>query len=175
LSEQLADRAFRVPGWSVQALGSRAAAVGPALAAAAIAALALVGKAGLDQPHEGEAEDRGDADGDPGALAHRGADIVVKLVDLLAAQAVGEAGDSVRRLAGIFAVIVAEPLVDRVGGVGDDPRKLLEDVGGAGLAGVGELADLASGLVAQVVDLAAQIGGSAASVPPPPPPCSPPP
>ena len=50
---------------------------------------------------------------------------------------------------GIFAIIVAEPLVDRAGGVVDHLAEIVEQAGGPALAVVGEAAQLVAGLAAQ--------------------------
>ena len=51
---------------------------------------------------------------------------------------------------GIFAIILAEPLIDRLGGVVDHAAEIVEQAGGPALAVVGEAAEPVAGLAAQV-------------------------
>src|SRR4051794_30785331 len=118
------------------------------------AAPAGVVEAGLDHPDQGEAGDRGDSDRHRRALADEIAGVADDVVDALVADPAGEARDCLGGAMGVIAIILAESLVDRAGGVVDHRADLLEQAGHPALAVVGEAAGALGRLAAGVGALA---------------------
>ena len=82
-------------------------------------------RAGLDQPHQHEAGDRGDADGDAGLLRTKSRVSSIRSSTVLVANLVGEAGHRTLGAMGIIAIIVAEP-PSMPGGLADHLADIVE-------------------------------------------------
>ena len=100
-----------------------------------------------------------------GLLRTKSRGVVDHVVDALVADRAGEAGDGVGGAMGIVAIILAEPLVDRLGGVVDHFAEIVEQAGGAALAVVGEAADPVARLAAQARRPGRGPGSTSRSVP----------
>src|SRR3546814_20492327 len=76
-----------------------------------LVALAL-GKAGLDQPHQREADSSRRADSDYRAFANDRPGVVAQLVNVFGAQRIVQAGNGVRGRAATVALFGARPFID---------------------------------------------------------------
>jgi hypothetical protein len=119
--------------------------------------IALLRKAGLDDAHQGEAEQSGRSDRHARALADDIACVLQQIVDTARAKTIDQRGNRVRGAMGVSAIFAAEPFVDGAGGVVNNFGKIAERSRCLFLAGIGELADLVGRLAFQIVDLAANL------------------